>query len=166
MASVVNTNRPTTLSSGATASGVLTVNTTAVGTNADTNEKDLWSYTLPANTLNANGKALRIRVILTTAANANNKTCTLYFGATTLKLHGPLASNAQTWLFEAIVYRTGASAELATTQGHVAATLMTTVTNTPAADTTAGIVIRVTGTNGTAVANDILFRSAIVELLN
>jgi hypothetical protein len=144
---------------------VLTLSTATVGTPASLVETDLWSYSLPANYLTT-GKGILVRVILTSAANANNKTATLYFGATTLKAHGPLASNAQTWLFEAVIYGTGAAAQLATTQGHVGATLMTTVTNTPAADSTGAITIRVTGTNGTANANDISVRSAVVFALN
>ena len=63
-------------------SRVLHVNTTLQGTPASLVETDLWSYVLPAGTLDVNGRALRISAWLTMAANTNQKIVRLYgFGA-------------------------------------------------------------------------------------
>jgi hypothetical protein len=148
------------------ASRVLSVSTTQAGTGANTDETTLWSYALPANTLSANGKGVRITVYGTTAANANTKTRKLYFGATAVANVGDANNNAN-WVFVAVVTRTGASAQISMAEINTAegAAQRNTLT-TPAEDTTGAITISVTGQNGTANADDIVFRGAIVETLN
>jgi hypothetical protein len=149
-----------------TPSGILTVSTTSVGTDANTNEKDLWTYSLPANTLNADGRAVRLNFTVTFANTATVKTVRVYFGATSILFNNSTspqnAAGSGTYTF----IRTGAAAQLALKQ-YVAAgtTLQAPATATPAADTTAAITIKVTGQNGTANANDIVFIAATVELL-
>src|SRR5207248_3063950 len=68
------------------------VSTTAVS-NVGTAETDLITYTMPANTLSANGQRVRITAFCTTAANANLKTIKIYFGATALRNTGAAAFN-------------------------------------------------------------------------
>lgn len=148
-------------------SSVLHVNTTQNGTAADTNETDLWTYTLPANTLNADGKAIRITAWGTTGATANNKTIRLKFGAGTPRTHGPTAANNVGWVITVIVVRTGASTQLSTGTGIFSEVSPgTQVVGSLAEDTATAITIKVTGQNGTAAADDIVFRGAIVESLN
>lgn len=147
-------------------SSVLHVNTTQTGTAADTNETTLWSYSLPANTLSANGRVLRIRVWGSTAANTNNKTIQLKFGATTLRSSGTVASNGEVWRFDALVVRTGAATQIALTEFVRATTFLNPASAGPTDDTAGAIAIVLTGTNGTESANDIVFRAAIVEALN
>ena len=60
--------------------GVLDVNTTQYSTPADTDPHDAITYTIPANTINTDGKIIRMKAFGTTAANANNKNFRLYFG--------------------------------------------------------------------------------------
>lgn len=148
----------------ATVGGVLTVNTTQAGTTSVTTEEDLWSYSLPANTLNANNRGVRIKAWGTTAANGNTKTLRLYFGAGTTTLFSS-APNNLTWSVEALYIRTGASAEEFYREV-LLGTGPNSATAAHAADTTAAITIRITGQNGTASANDLVFRGATVELLN
>src|SRR6185312_12901729 len=62
-------------------SGLLTANLTSTATGAGTTEQTLLSYTLPAKTLSATNKGLKIQAWGVTAANANNKTMKLYFGS-------------------------------------------------------------------------------------
>jgi hypothetical protein len=144
--------------------GVLTVNTTQASTTAVVTEEDLWTYSLPANTLSANNKAVRITVFGRTAANANNKDIKLYFAGTVVAARSG-AFNAQVWMLTATVIRTGASAQLAIGQGSTNTDDRNTRT-TPAGDTTTALTIKMTGQNGTASANDIIFDGATVELLN
>jgi hypothetical protein len=148
-------------------SGVLTTTTASAGTAADTNETDLWTYSLPANVLNANGKTVRITAFGTLAANANSKTPRLYFGGTLVAFNTVLSNN-QGWRLTADVVRTGASAQLASGlyAGGAGNGFLANLPVTPAASTTAAITIKVTGQNGTASANDIVFLGAVVELLN
>jgi hypothetical protein len=154
-----------------TLGGVLTVNTTQTATAANTTETDLWTYSLPANALSADGKGVRITVFGTTAATANTKNIRLYFGSTVLESGGALALNGNAWRVVAEVYRTGASAQLASALATVSindgstGTARTRLT-TPAETLSGAITIKVTGQNGTAAANDIVFRGAIVEALN
>jgi hypothetical protein len=148
------------------AARVLSVSTTQAGTGANTDETDLWTYSLPANTLSANGKGVRIRIFGTYAGNGNTKTVRSKFGATSLTAVAG-APNDGMWRVDAVVIRTGASAQIGSADhadnaiGYRSASL-----TTPAEDTTGAITIKVTGTNGTANANDIVFRGAIVETLN
>lgn len=152
-------------------SRVLTVSTTQVGTDANLNEKDLWSYSLPANTLNADGRAVRIEAWGTGAANANAKTVNFYIGGTVFVAATAQTSNPLVWRVFATLIRTGAAAEVlnaSMTHGIGSNGVQTVRANVAAGafDTTQGMIIKVTGTNGVAVANDILFRGAMVELLN
>jgi hypothetical protein len=147
---------------------ILNVSTAQSQTGADTNETDLWSYSLPANTLSANGKVLRVTVMGITGATANNKTVKVYFGATAMTFFGPTNFNNTPFICQAIIVRTGASSQIlyrfmsaqGTTYGNVGGSA------TPAENTAGAITIKVTGTNGTAAAGDVVFKTAIVEILN
>lgn len=147
-------------------SGVLTVSTTQAATIADTNETTLWSYSLPANTLSANNKGLHIYAVGTYAANGNAKTVRLKFGSTNVNGTGG-SPNGGAWRIDAYIYRTGASAQLATGE-HGSNTIGygNLQLTTPAEDTTGAITIAVSGQNGTASASDIVFRSVVVRVLN
>lgn len=136
---------------------------------ADTNTTDLWTFNLPANTLNEDGKTVRITAWGTTAANVNNKTEQATFGGTVIATRGPNADSGFSWVLRADVMRTGASAQLAhgnseaATTGAVAAYVLRTTTI--AADNTQPITLKVTGLNGTASAGDVCVNAVFVELL-
>ncbi len=153
---------------GGRISSVLTVNTTQAGTIADTNETDLWTYSLPANTLNADGRGLRITVTVTFAANANTKTARLYFGGSSLTINpGVAAPNGVVAAAIYTVLRTGATAQLMTRAvANVGSSTQGVSQIAPAETMANAITIRVTGLNGTASANDVVFTSATVETVN
>jgi hypothetical protein len=149
--------------------GVLTVSTTSAQTGANTDETTLWEYALPANTLSANGYSVRVRAWGTYAANANSKSIRHYFGATQLHTVVTAGFNNVGWSVEAVITRTGASAQTAlgryhTNDGAAGSQRFGAVT-TPAADTTGAITIKVTGQNSSASAGDIVFSGAMVEFL-
>lgn len=148
-------------------SGTINLDTTAASTIADTAETTLITYTLPANTLDANGKGVRIRVAGNTKNDANTKTIRLYFGATVLMSNDvTTAPNNQSWEFEAEVFRTAATTQKAISRGTVAAVQQTT-TYTGAGETlTSTVVIKVTGQNGSAVITEITAQLMKVEFLN
>lgn len=150
--------------------GVLTVNTTATGTGADTNETTLWTYDLPANTLSANNKGVRITVWGTGAANGNTKTIRVKFGGSTVSALAATTSGLD-WCATVEVWRTGAATQVSmgrmvfgadTSNG--GAVRMDYVT--PTETLSGAVTIKMTGQNGTASANDIVFRGAMVEALN
>ena len=147
-------------------SSVLTVSTTQAGTPASTAETTLWTYSLPANTLSANAKGVRVTVFGSFAANTNTKTLRLKFGATTVfSESGAGAFNGNGFVASGVVVRTGASAQVGIGNMMFGGGAATDAPVTPAEDTTAAIAIAFTGENGIASANDIVFRGAIVEAL-
>lgn len=154
---------------------VLHVNTTAVG-NVLAGEDDLMTYVLPANKLDANGKALRIRAWGTTSASVTTyKRRRLYFGA--VRLHDATAAidATSTWEIIATVVRTGASAQEAYIASLAAGAAGggATVHVDPASLSevlSGAVTIRVTGESipkaaDPALTNDIIQRGLIVELL-
>ena len=146
----------------AQASGKANVNTTAVG-NVGTGEDDLMSFSLPANSLNADGKVIRIIAWGTTGANANEKIVKLFFGTAVVRQIGSAAINNKDWRIDAVVVRTGASAQDALGTEIVDNVSLNTHSE-PAESTAAVIVIKTTGQGN--VDNDVVQQGMLVEYLN
>jgi hypothetical protein len=147
--------------------GLINAQTASVGTGADTTEDVLQTYTLPANTLSVAGQSLRITCPYSTGATANNKTVKLYFGGSSVST-GVIAANAQQGYLQLIVMRTAAATQgvFASGVGGTGSVSPIAVTYTAGTDAlTAGVVIKCTGTNGTAAANDVIARGMITELI-
>lgn len=137
---------------------VMANSSTNVTTTLAATEQDLFNFSIPANTLSANNQYLVLTFRDRNAATANTKQLRMYFGATLMGDTTAVASNNNWWSGECIIWRTGAAAQKAicgannwtntgswaTAQGGGGAI------STPAADTTAAITIRITGTDGTA----------------
>ena len=145
--------------------GVLSVNITSNGNGADTTEDILMSYSLPAKTLSATKKGLKIRVWGTTAANTDNKTIKLYFGSAVFTTP-TAATNNKNWELDLEVYKSGTNTQVVFGKGIVDLTSVTPLVTTGTETDTAAIMIKVTGTAGTANANDIVAKGLIVEMLN
>lgn len=148
--------------------GILGRSITAVGTDADTNQKVLQSIPLPRNTLTVNGQMLRITAWGTTAANGNTKTLRLKIGGTSgpTQAQASGAYNSQNWRMEVLIIRTGVASEESAGNIFVGATVASTdVTTGSAISLTADTTIDVTGENGAASANDIVCEGCLVEFL-
>jgi len=145
--------------------GTLTLETTAVGTDADTTEKTLWSYTLPANTLTTDGQALYVVVAGGAGATANTKTWRLKVNATVIGSRATAANNTG-WGSEAYLIRTDSTT---LTGAHLNQYGTTGITNlvpaTATVDFTQAITLSVTGQNSVAAANDLVKRFAWVRCL-
>lgn len=89
--------------------GTLSVNTNAVG-NVGGGTDDLMTYSLPANSLSANGKGVRITAWGSTNNNANAKSLQMYFGSS-LILVTLTTSIVGRWKCVAEVFRTGSSTQ-------------------------------------------------------
>ncbi|HUU94164.1 MAG TPA: hypothetical protein VM487_00360 [Phycisphaerae bacterium] len=141
----------------------LSVDLDQVGTDADTAEKDLLTFVLPANTLATDGDAVRIRGYVLCAGNANVKEAKMHFGATELISSTAIAYNGQAFSFDAMVYRTGVGTQFAYGKFLRSLGAVLGKRTTPTDDETGTITIRLTGQNGTASANDIVSDGLIVD---
>ena len=148
----------------ATACGYVGGTVTAVGTDANTNEKDLWSFTIPANALGTDARGVRVTVEGTTAATATTKTIRLYYNGGVIRTIHNGASNNESWFAQSMILRTGAAAQNTFTLSAVNGNAFFARASTTA-DTTAASIVKVTGQNGTGNLNDIVFRSAVVECI-
>lgn len=79
--------------------GMLNINTTSVS-NILTNETNLISYFLNANTFVNEGDVLEIEAWGSYASNFNNKTVKLIFGNQTILTTGSVAANNGSWLIK------------------------------------------------------------------
>jgi hypothetical protein len=166
----VPTDQMGTGSGVATLVGVAHVNTTAVG-NVGAGEDDLMTYSLPANSLSANGKGVRVTAWGITANNANVKTYRFYFGTSSI---GYVLTSSITgvWRSEFTVFRTGPNtqdaafkiSEVVNSAALAAPKEAQVAIDADAETDTAAITIKVTG-EATA-NNDIVQQGMLVEFLN
>ena len=123
--------------------------------------------TVPANSMSANTKGVRIKAWGTLANNANAKQILVLFGGTALVSPSVTVSNLSYWEYEAIVLRTGANAQMfqATfTNGRTTQLDFSRDKGTLTKTDTANIIIKCTGT--ATADNDIVQEGMIVEFLN
>lgn len=131
-------------------------NTTQVGTAADTVETDLMTDSVPADVLEVNGRTVFVEAWGTFAANANTKTVRLKH-ATKVLASASGAFNNLKWFLHGQVTRTAVDAQDVFGYGLVESNNPTGfVVDTDAADENIAQTVKVTGQNGTAVANDIV----------
>lgn len=144
----------------------LKVDLTSAGNGADQTEDTLRSFSIPANTMGANGvQGFRIRAFGVTGASGDNKTIKLYFGSTSVS-SGVITDNAKNWFFDLTVYRSGASTQVVVCEFQhdttAAAPTVTTATETE----TAAILVKVTGQETTAsTANQIILKMLEVSAI-
>lgn len=146
--------------------GLIYTTSATAATGTGTSEQVLGSYSLPANALDAVGRRLRMRASFSAAANGNNKTFLCYFGASVIT-SGVLTTNAKNGFCEVHVVKTGASTQIVWANMLVDTTWITGYKNTASTETdTAAIVIKMSGTDGTSSAGDIVLNDMAVEYLN
>jgi hypothetical protein len=138
------------------------------GTTAILTEENLKVYTMPGGTFASNGDILMLDAIYQTAANANAKTLTVYFGTTAI---GEITGNFNntTTIIEAQVNRIDANNQDAwikiqvyTSAGAIAATAA--FYTLPTENLVGDVDIKFSATNGVAAANDIISRQASVAI--
>lgn len=72
---------------------VMTAGTASTYQNTTTGETNLWSFTLPASTLDSAGEALELKTSFYYAANGNTKTLKFYVGATSYTVYTGTLNN-------------------------------------------------------------------------
>lgn len=106
------TFKPGTSGSAGTSTPVVgTINTdaTAHTTSVAGTPADLSTFTIPANTLSANGKGIRVTVFGKYAATGNNKKIKFYWNGTAIFDSGNKGENNTGWQCIFLITRTGAS---------------------------------------------------------
>jgi hypothetical protein len=147
-----------------TTAGIVTslFTSTTAASNVSTTETDLITYSLPANTLSANGQKVRITTWGTIAANANSKTVKLYFGSTAVVTRTSTLNNGS-WVVTGLVARTGATTQIEVGSNVFSADLALIPSTASPAETLSGAVtIKVTGTSATA-SSDVTALGMYVE---
>jgi hypothetical protein len=139
-------------------------NTGSVGTTAVTTQEDLMTYSIAASTLKI-GQKVRLTAWGTFAANANTKTPRLWFGANSVMDWGGAHNNIP-WKLTADILITGVDTQEYNAVGFVSASAAVVRQGTATNDDGAAIVVKCTGQNGTANANDIVCQGFTVEILD
>ena len=147
--------------------GAINVQYTAVG-NVGAGEDDLMTYTLPASSLSAAGKLVRVFAWGTGANNANAKTVNTYIGGTQINTAPLLTNAAGVWRVEFFLVCSGTDTQsyfvefirLSATAVDVAVRNQGTL----ALDDGAGIILKFTGT--ATSNNDITQNGMIVQFMN
>jgi len=134
-----------------------------VGNAADTTDDTLFTYSLPAAFLGVNGQGIKVEASGVFAANGNNKTVKIFFGATAVATTGVVTNNATAWKATAVIYRTAAATQLG--DGCIWTALLPFTTKTAPGETLSGAVtVKVTGASGTTgAASDVLGHTFKVE---
>jgi hypothetical protein len=137
------------------------------GTTAVTSEETLATYTLPAKALSEDGQCVRILAYGYFEANANTKTLRLYFGSTAIISNATTtAPNNVNWVAKASVCRIGSSQQLGYAEMTAGTAPQATQTLNITETLSSSVVIKATGQNGTANANDIELWGFEVDLHN
>lgn len=136
--------------------------------NVGAGEDNLHTYSLPANSLNADGKSVRVTAWGTAANNANAKTVKIYFGSTAAASLALTINQAKKWRIVMDVVRTAAatqraSAALLADVGDGSAPQTSINTTAPGETLSGAVTIKCTGT--ATSDNDIVQSAMIVEVV-
>ena len=132
--------------------------------NVGAGEDDLMTYTMPADLLDVDGKAIRITAWGTGNA-LDNVTIKLHFGADTATLMA--ANTVTTWGVTAIIIRTGATTQVGTGLFTKTATAQLRFITASTETLSGSIVVKITGENTGDTSNDAVVQEGmIIEILN
>ncbi len=148
------------------AMGVIDSQFTEIG-NVGSGDDDLMSYTLPADTLDVNGKAIRITA-WGLGNGIDNVSLRLWFGSIVIGFVIP-NNPTSNWYSTAVVIRGGVGIQTYGISGlNGIITVMGEGTSfNPAQDETAAIIIKFSGANNSDTSNDAVTQQGmIVEILN
>lgn len=143
--------------------GVIHANLTPA-TSSQNAKQTLMTFALPANTLNVNGRCLRIKFFGSCKNSADNKTQAIDFGGTTVASTGSVLNNNGAWEVNATVCRTAAGAQVASGAGLSVATPL--MTSTAPAENEAGAITITGNATEAATADGTTAKGLLIELLN
>lgn len=142
--------------------GTLSTDTTTVATAADTNPVDAFTYTLPANSLNTNGRGVEIQAWGSFGATANTKNLFLIFAGSNIFNRSSTGNNLG-WTMTARVIRLTASTYRFSGEAHLAGTSFTMTPSDGSATMSSANTLVVRIVNGSAAAADITYLGSMVR---
>lgn len=142
--------------------GLLSGQAGSIATAANTTETTLFSFVLPGGSLKNVGDQVEVFAFGKTGATANNKTIIGYFGAASFTT-GAVAGNNVAWAVRMRIVKDGANTQSIYASGSIGSTVVTATWQAGTEKDGNDILIKVTGTNGTAAASDILGKAMQVE---
>jgi hypothetical protein len=154
-------------SSNVRAPGMLATQLVSTATGANMNETDLQTFTLPTNLFDAIGRGIRFKMWGTTGADANAKTVRVYFGVGN-KIYDStgVTANNGSWMVMGEIYKIGVNNQASWTTGIFINSWPSTDVQQNSQTESGTIILKVTGQNGAAVANDIVCQGMTIEVLN
>lgn len=136
-------------------SGNIDAQYTPVSTPSSTDENTLMSFSMPANTLSANGQQLESFAFGSYALDNNGKTIRAYLGTQKIVDSGALAANGGTWNLWIFIFRSASGAQAIFAQFQQGNTTIASAATVGAQVDTAAIVLKVTGQPTTTSPNQI-----------
>jgi hypothetical protein len=129
-----------------------------VGNGADTTDDTLFTYNLPANSLDAVGRSLDIEAFGSLANNAHNKTVKLFFGTSMVLSTGVITTANAGWRMRLTLTKTGSGAQIGTANGQTGSTVIAIPLPLIGSEADSGaIIIKVTGASPTTgAASDVV----------
>jgi hypothetical protein len=140
--------------------GTRLIDTTQVA-NSGGSETDLATVSVLANTLDVNGRTIRVTVWGSFAANVNAKTVKLYFGATSITLASAGFNNVS-WIIHAYLTRTGLTTQKMVGVLHTSP-INAPVLGSPAETLSGAVTFKITGTG--VASSDIVKENFIAEVM-
>lgn len=127
-------------------------------------KETLATLTIPANTLNINGRQIRITAYYSTAANGNNKTAGIDFDGTQVCSSGAIALNNGVFVISSLITRTSAGNQETVGEAQAGATAIAPQRAATTKDETGNLNITLWATTPTA-SGDATLGNYIVEVL-
>lgn len=158
----INGATPGVVSNYVRSTSLLYTTTGTAATTGTTIEQTLGTYSLPASTLATGTPKLLIRASWSTGANTNTKTVKCYFGPAVMT-SASLATNNKNGSCELVVTNIAANQQVVYGNMLVDTTPITGYVNFPTSSTSGAITIKVTGSNGSPLAQDIVLNDFSVE---
>jgi hypothetical protein len=145
---------------------VLFFSTAQVPTIAGTAEQTLWTYTLPAGTVDVNSAGIRVTIGALTAANANGKSLRFKVAGTTITDSAAIvaAPNNVGYYLVLDIYRSGASAQVIT-GAHVMSTTKQARATSTAFSWASTLALTITAVDTVDSVGDLTVTSVLVEKL-
>lgn len=143
------------------------VSATGVGNGADTTDDVLYSYSLPASSLDVVGRGVRVSSFGSFGSTANNKRIQFAINGSVVFGSGTLTSNGGWWSLRAEFYKSATNQQVGTTDLIVNGIVANTVIILATATDTSAMTLAVTGASQTTgAANDVVANGLVVDFLN
>lgn len=139
-----------------------------IGNGADTTDDTLFSYSLPASSLDVVGRQITVFAFGKFATNGHDKTVKIFLGSTLIFTSAVQTGSNVGWQATLTFYKSGASTQLGTGIGQSGTTTWAVPVPLTGSETDTGaLTIKVTGASPTTgAANDVLANGMVVQYAN